>query len=60
VQGKKLGLVLVGMQLREFGVASFKSFDEELSVVMYCIATSTALGIREDNSIASMAAMVMG
>jgi hypothetical protein len=33
VQGKKLGLVLVGIQLREFGVASFESFDEELYVL---------------------------
>jgi hypothetical protein len=31
----KLGLVLVGMQLREFGVASFESFDEEQLSVLH-------------------------
>jgi hypothetical protein len=34
MQGKKLGLVLVGIRLREFGVASFESFDEELFVLL--------------------------
>jgi hypothetical protein len=33
VQGRKVGLVMVGTQLRKFGVASFESFHEELSVL---------------------------
>jgi hypothetical protein len=34
MQGKKLGLVLLCIKLRELGVASFESFDEKISVLL--------------------------